>query len=311
MAPSSSSTKKAAKLAQKGKGQKVRFQNGTLFPVIVALVIVLGIGLVTYARQSRPAADASAPTVNDHWHHTYGFFLCDEWVQLEGDGEARDVNGRPTNVAYARTGIHSHDDGLIHWHPFSSASVGRRATLGVFLNTYDVDLTNDTLQFPEDQRAQLPAAFSESGLIDEDDSTCTVDGEEESAQLQVVRWDNISDSDNAGTTFIAGFDDIGLNQDAMAIVIAFVPDGTDVVKPPWNNDFDQSVLNDTNQARPDQLFPDVEVDEDGNVTVGESELDQEDVGPAVDELDDVEADEEFDAPVDEPETTDAPDASEE
>ncbi|MEP6296525.1 MAG: hypothetical protein ABJ382_04310, partial [Ilumatobacter sp.] len=65
MATSSSSTKKAARLAQKGKGQKVRFQGGTLFPVVVALVIVLGFGLIAYARQSRPAADASAPTIND------------------------------------------------------------------------------------------------------------------------------------------------------------------------------------------------------------------------------------------------------
>ena len=94
MAPSSSSTKKAARLAQKGKGQKVRFQGGTLFPVIVALVIVLGFGLIVYARQSRPAADASAPTINDHWHHVYGFYICGEWVQFAGDGEAQDINGQ-------------------------------------------------------------------------------------------------------------------------------------------------------------------------------------------------------------------------
>ncbi len=101
MASSSSSTKKAARLAQKGKGQKVRFQGGTLFPVIVALVVVLGTALVIYARQSRPQADASAPTIDDHWHHTYGFLICDTWVQLTGDGEAQDANGRPTNVEYA------------------------------------------------------------------------------------------------------------------------------------------------------------------------------------------------------------------
>ena len=88
MATSSSSTKKAARLAQKGKGQKVRFQGGTLFPLVVALVVVLGTALVIYARQSRPAADASAPTIDDHWHHTYGFLICDTWVQLDGDGEA-------------------------------------------------------------------------------------------------------------------------------------------------------------------------------------------------------------------------------
>ena len=54
MAPSSSTTKKAARLAQKGKGRRVRFQGGTLFPLVVAIVLVVGLGLVVYARASRP-----------------------------------------------------------------------------------------------------------------------------------------------------------------------------------------------------------------------------------------------------------------
>ena len=280
MATSSSSTKKAARLAQKGKGQKVRFQGGTLFPLVVALVVVLGTALVIYARQSRPEADASAPTIDDHWHHTYGFLICDTWVQLEGDGEALDANGRPTNLEYARTGIHSHDDGLIHWHPFSSASVGSRAQLGIFLDVYGVELSNDVLQFPEDQRAQLPAEFQEDGRFESGETECTIDGETETGRLQVVRWDNISDTGD-GTTFIAGFNDIRLDQDAMAVVIAFVPDGTDVGKPPWIDSFEEDALNDSEQPGTAELFPGVEVDSDGDVTVGTDEIDQEDVGPAV------------------------------
>ncbi len=272
MAASSSSTKKAARLAQKGKGQKVRFQGGTLFPLVVSLVVVLGLALVIYARQSRPAADASAPTIDDHWHHTYGFFICGEWVQLAGDGEEVNANGQPLNTAYASTGIHSHNDGLIHWHPFSSASVGRRADLGVFLNVYDVDLSDDVLQFPEEQRAQLPAAFQEDGRFEDGETTCPgPDGEDgETGQLQVVRWDNITDT-GSGTTFIAGFDGIGLNQDAMAVVVAFVPDGTDIVKPPWNDDFAENVSNDAGQLGATELFPDVEVGTDGDIVVGTSD----------------------------------------
>jgi hypothetical protein len=231
----------AARLAQKGKGQKVRFQGGKLFPLIVALVCVLGSALVVYSRQSRPAADASAPTINDHWHHSYGFFLCDTWVQLDGDGEAQDASGRPTNV------------------------VGRRATLGVFTGVYGVEMSNDVLQFPEDQRAQLPEQFREDGRFESGESTCTIDGEEETGRLQVTRWDNISDT-GAGTTFIAGFEGIPLNQDAMVVSIAFVPDDTDVGKPPWTEDFDENVLNDSNQRSADQLFPGATVGEDGDIT---------------------------------------------
>lgn len=293
VAPSSSSTKKAARLAQKGKGQKVRFQGGTLFPMVVALVVVLGMALVVYARQSRPAADASSPTINDHWHHSYGFFICGEWVQLEGDGEARDANGRPTNVEYARTGIHSHDDGLIHWHPFSSASVGTRADLGVFLNVYGVELSRDVLEFPEDQRAQLPAGFQEDGRFEAGETECPANGDQdaETGELRVVRWNNISDTDD-GTTFIAGFNDIPLNQDAMAVVIAFVPDGTDVDMPPWTNNFDQAVLNDSGQLGAGELFPGAEVDEDGDITDVSVPLDPEDVDAAGDDEADEPEDEE-------------------
>ena len=87
---SSSSTKKAARLAQKGKGKRVRFQGGTLFPMVVLAILVLGVGTIVYARSSIPAADASPPTVEDHWHMAYGFSLCDQpsdVVQLTGNLE--------------------------------------------------------------------------------------------------------------------------------------------------------------------------------------------------------------------------------
>ena len=117
MAPSSSSTKKAARLAQKGKGKKVRFQGGTLFPLIVAIVVVLGVGTIVYARQTIPADDSSPPTVNDHWHAAYGFYLCDTWQQLVGNLEETDTSGQLISTRFLQTGIHSHDDGVIHWHP--------------------------------------------------------------------------------------------------------------------------------------------------------------------------------------------------
>lgn len=239
MAPSSSSTKKAAKLAKSGQGKKVRFQGGTLFPMVVTIVVVLGLLLVVYSRQSRPSVDASgAPQQSDHWHHAYGFYLCDTWFKLEGNAEEP---GTDNYTQYARTGIHSHDDGLIHWHPFSSASVGTNARLGVFLDTYDVTLTNDTLTFPETQRAALEQQLAgqdpprEDVLVWEDGDSCTVDGSEKNAELKVVVWNNFTDTDD-GTTYIADFDNIRLDRDQMVVAIAFVPDGTDVTMPPWAPD---------------------------------------------------------------------------
>jgi hypothetical protein len=249
---SSSSTKKAAKLAKSGQGKKVRFQGGTMFPVVVAVVLVLGLLLVVYARQSRPSVDASgAPLQSDHWHHAYGFYLCDTWFRLEGNAEQE---GTDDFTQYARTGIHSHDDGLIHWHPFSSAAVGDNAKLGVFLDTYNVDLSNDKLEFPETQRTALESQLAaqdparENVLVWEDGDTCTVDGSEQSAELKVIVWNNFTDTDD-GTTYIADFDNIRLDRDQMVVAIAFVPDGTDVTMPPWAPDLpslgevDSGVLN--------------------------------------------------------------------
>ncbi|HSL75156.1 MAG TPA: hypothetical protein VK853_11835 [Ilumatobacteraceae bacterium] len=251
MAPSSSSTKKAAKLAKSGQGKKVRFQGGTLFPMVLAIVVVLGLSLVVYARQSRPAADASAPQITDHWHHAYGFYLCDSWFQLSGDVEDRDDAGF-LNTDFARTGVHSHSDGLIHWHPFSAAAVGSRAKLGVFLDVYGVELTNDKLQFPESQRPGLPHE-QETGLFEEGETTCTIDGDEQDAELKVVVWENFTDTDN-GTTFIADFNNIRLDRDQMVVAIAFVPDDTDVSMPPWAPELPSLGALDEAQLTPDDLL---------------------------------------------------------
>ena len=255
VATSSSSTKKAARLANKGQGKKIRFQGGTLFPMVVAIVIVLGLSLVYYSRASRPEADASAPQIDDHWHHAYGFYLCDTWFQLEGDAEERDSTGF-TNTDFTRTGIHSHNDGLIHWHPFSSAAVGRNAILGVFLDVYGVELTNDKLTFPEEQRAALPYE-NETGVFEDGETTCIIDGQEEDAELKVIVWDNFSDTDN-GTTFIADYNNIRLDKDAKVIAIAFVPDDTEISMPPWAPDLPELGAVDSNQLVPEAPADDME-----------------------------------------------------
>ena len=271
VAPSSSSTKKAAKLAKSGQGKKVRFQGGTLFPMIVAVVVVLGLALVVYSRQSRPAADASPPTIDDHWHMAYGFYLCDTWVQVTGNKEDPSA---PNFDEFQRTGIHSHDDGIIHWHPFSLASVGRRAKLSVFLDVYGISLDEDTLVFPEDQRAQLPVAYQDTGTFEEGETKCDIDGKMEDAELKVIVWDNFSDTDN-GTTYIADFNNIQVDQDAMVFSIAFVPPGTTVGMPPWAQN-----LPDLAGADNGQVVPTNTTDPSATTIAGETTLPPVTVAPA-------------------------------
>lgn len=222
-----SSAKKVARLAQKGKGRKVRFQGGTLFPAVMVGIALVGAGLIVYSRASIPDRNV-APTIEDHWHASYGFYVCDEWLpDLQGAKEEADSAGFPVNDQYRRTGIHSHDDGVMHWHPFTSASTGRNAKLGVFLDVYGVELSDSKLEFPEDQGG----AVYEEGV-----TTCTDEnGDEVEGQLVVYAFDSFDDADQY-STFITNFRDVRLMQDAMAFAIVFAAPGTRPGLPPSAKD---------------------------------------------------------------------------
>jgi hypothetical protein len=234
---SSSSTKKAARLAKKGKGKRVRFQGGTLFPMVVLAILVIGLAVIVYARATVPAADASPPTAEDHWHMAYGFSLCDEPEMRRLNGNLEDPAGENFND-YNRTGVHSHDDGVIHWHPFTSASVGKNATLGLFLENYGVELDNNSLKFPDDQL--------EGREYVEDETECP-DGED--GELSVTVWSSPEDTSD-GRRYVTNFDDIRMDKDSLVITIAFQPKGTDIEMPPWAADLEALGAIDTGQTQP-------------------------------------------------------------
>jgi hypothetical protein len=213
---SGSSAKKVARLAQKGKGKKVRFQGGTLFPSIMAIVIVLGTALIMYSRQSAPSRN-TAPTINDHWHVSYGFYKCDGFLNdLKGTLE------EPVTPEYQKYNIHSHDDGVIHWHPGALAT-GTRAKLGVFLDSYGVKVSTDGITFPANQNngesyktSDLKCKNAEGKMVD--------------AQVQVVVWDQYDNSE-VSMKYITDFDNIRIKKDGMAITMAIAAPGAEIPMP--------------------------------------------------------------------------------
>lgn len=297
MAPSSSSTRKASRLAQKGKGKRVRFQGGTLFPVIVAAVLVIGLALIVYARTSRPEADAGPPQPNiDHWHWAYGFQLCTDSpnITLTGALEEVDTLGNLISTDFLTTGVHSHDDGVIHWHPYSARASGRRAQLGIFLDNYGVDLTDEKLVLPEGlmyEETKAPVAEDfprvyEEGEEVEGNSSC------EDATLKVVVWDSYNDP-GSDRVYTSNFDEIRFDGDGKVAVIAFVPDDVDVVLPSWAADLpalgaadgatatvqttpDGSIIPDT---APPSTEPAVETTEDSEAADSEPESTVDDTTP--------------------------------
>ena len=218
-----SSAKKVARLAQKGKGRKVRFQGGTLFPALIVGIAVVGAALIVYSRASIPNQNIP-PTVEDHWHASYGFYACDEWLpDLQGNKEEQDSAGQLISEGFRRTGIHSHNDGVIHWHPYTSAATGRNAKLGVFLDVYGIKLSDDKLEMPADQ----------GGAVYEEGVTKCTDAEGKSVDGEIVVYAfDAFDTPDKYTTYITNFDDVRLMQDGMAFSVVFAPTGSKPELPP-------------------------------------------------------------------------------
>ena len=229
MAPSSSA-KKVARLASRGKGKKVRFQGGSVFPIAVIVVVVLGLLAIIYGRESRPADGSGVPRVNDgvntdaHWHAAFGIYVCDTFQpKITGTKEEQGVDSQGNTVLlndkFQLLGVHSHGDGIIHYHPYSTKSSGNRAKLGVFLDVYDIEITDTEVDLPADQGDEKWTT---------DDTKC--DGKD--TDLVVRVWDRF-DQPGVYHDVVTDFDNIRLINDGMVFVVAFVPKGDDIPQPDW------------------------------------------------------------------------------
>ena len=150
-----SSAKKVARAARAG-GRRSGTRRQLGFPVAIGAVIILGLLLVTFARQSNQAAADSEnrPKRGEHWHAAYGIFICDRFVTNVADKGQDDP-----------LGIHTHEDGLVHIHPFSNAAAGKQATLGKFFEQVGMKVT--------DTKIKLPSAEPFDGrLYEEGETTC-------------------------------------------------------------------------------------------------------------------------------------------
>jgi len=182
----------------------------------MAIVIVLGTGLIAYSRQSAPSRN-TPPTINDHWHVSYGFYKC--------NGFLNDLTGtleEPRSPEYVKYNIHSHDDGVIHWHAGALAA-GNRAKLGVFFDSYGVKVNTDGITFPANQNNGESYKTS--------DLKCkNAEGKMVAAQVQVIVWDQY-DNPAVSKKYITDFDNIRIKKDGMAITVAIAAPGAEIPMP--------------------------------------------------------------------------------
>ena len=208
-----SSAKKAARVAKSSSGRKVRSQQGLVFPVALAVVLTLGLALVVYGRATN-REDLGSPQLNtasepgDHWHSAYGVYICDQYIPSMSVGVEPDPGG-----------IHTHQDGVIHIHPFQTATTGRNARLSDFFGQTGLEVTSSKIQLPDD-----PALGDNSGKTFENGDECP-DGQE--GVVKVLVWEDAAGTD-APKVFVADIDRIRFTNNGMAFAFAFVPADLDV-----------------------------------------------------------------------------------
>jgi hypothetical protein len=194
-----SSSKKVQRAARAGASTSSGEQRDLGFPMALALVIVLGISLVVWARVSRDAT--AAPRANDdHWHAVYDFYVCDGFVdktildQTDPDG------------------IHTHGDNLFHIHPFNSEAAGENANLSAFFRSFGGEINDEHVVL--DTGEELLEGADCNG---------------EPTVLQVARFD--ADIDLDPDVFTDDLDKVRFLKTRQAFTIALVPEGTDIPKP--------------------------------------------------------------------------------
>jgi hypothetical protein len=205
-----SSTKKVAKVARTGGGRTVKrgTQRSIFFPALLTVVTILGVFLIGFSRAQRQP-DTTRPRIGaDHWHSAIAFNICGSFAPNVPD------NGQDP------LGIHSHGDGVIHTHPFSSQAAGKRATLKVWLDTVGVELSDNELKLPG-QDAKRNGQPCETGP----------------ATLQMKVWDSRSPTDS-GRVLTSDFEDLRLG-DSQLITVAFLPEGAEIPKPPTEAQLDR------------------------------------------------------------------------
>ncbi len=204
-----SSAKKIKRVQQAGVSRAPGQRRNMGYPALIGGIIVVGLVLVFFARGQREAQATEAPVANqDHWHAAFGIDICGQFQENVAD------------VGPDAVGIHTHQDGLIHIHPFVGAAAGDRSTFQLFADQIGVELGDDSFTLPD-------------GTTYTNGDPCTdADGKETEGRVALYVWPPQA-TDATDPEIITS--DIGatrFSEDGQAFVLAFVPKDADVTLPP-------------------------------------------------------------------------------
>jgi hypothetical protein len=204
-----SSSKKIARLAEKGKGKKVRFQGGSVFPTVVLAVLILGAVLIAYARQGGTAVDATV-TAEQKYATAFAFFNCNEFATDLYKPELATIDADKFASVTAEVPSAIIGDGIIGWMPQVLAGQ-RKAKLDTIFELYGITVTDDSITLKDGTK------------ISEIDTKCA--GKD--AKISVHVWESGSSTSKLS---IASFGGVKID-DQMTVVLSFAPDGVEVPRP--------------------------------------------------------------------------------
>lgn len=204
-----SSSKKIKKVQQAGVSRAPGQRRNMGYPALIAAIVIVGCVGVFFARNERAASASEAPVANqDHWHAAYGLDLCGEFQPNPAD------DGPDT------AGIHTHQDGLIHIHPWLTASSGDNATFSVFAKQIGVEVTDTSITLPD-------------GTTYENGDDCEgEDGKKEPGRVVLWVWPPQATESTEPTVITEDIANTRFRKDGEAFVLAFVPEGAEPKLPP-------------------------------------------------------------------------------
>jgi hypothetical protein len=204
-----SSSKKVARAARAGGRTSTGPKRQLGYPLAIVAIIVVGLLVVLVARNDAQDAAAVSPQVGEHWHAAYGIYVCDAFLPPLAD------------TIPDTTGLHTHEDGVAHLHPFNNAAAGNDATLAKWGETTGLTFQDD--------------GFTVNGTSYADGYDCS--GQPATVSLYV--WP--ADDPDAEPRIIPASEmgDFHFDEDRLAITLAVVPEGTEVPRPESVPELDQ------------------------------------------------------------------------
>jgi hypothetical protein len=233
-----SSAKKVARAARSGGGRRAGQQRNWVFPGAIAVIAILGVLLIAFARSEDAAEADIQPLLGEHWHAAFGINVCGEWQAPLSD------------VGEDKFGIHTHGDGIIHIHPFTSGAAGKKARVSRFFDQVTLAVGDGGISLPGGDEF-------EAG-----EDTC----DDEAATVRLLRWD--SPQDETPEVITEDITDARFLADREVFALVFGPADAEVEQPPSVPNLDQ--LTDVDPADPFAADPSdttaTSVAEDGTAT---------------------------------------------